>query len=273
MTRFWSVGIGAVTSLALVGIFGSQVMEWSSSTASHTDRHRYAQGIRHIDVDTSDGKVVLSHVSGTTTTVEWTVRESLRAAATDTTVEGDTLKLSGNCAQILSGHCSVTYVIGVPDGVTVDAYISDGSIAASGLNGPTTLQAVNGSVDVSDQRGNLKARAASGDVSANDVEGDEVDLHTSSGDIDADLVSARRINAGTGSGDVQLGLARVPDSVDTDTGSGDTTILLPRGQEYDISTELGSGQPDYGDVARNSHSPHRIDVRAGSGDAKFRYGS
>lgn len=270
--RVFSLGIGAVASLTLAGFFGAQALQWSSGSETHTSHGRYDQGIRHIEVSSTNGSITLRRTAGSVVTVDRTVRESLRAARPDSHVEGDTLRLSGDCGAILFGGCSVSYVVAVPDGVSVVADAGSGSVSASGLHGRTTLAAGSGDIEAGGIRGGLVAHTGSGSIAVSDVEGSVVALRTGSGDIHAELAGADRVVAATGTGDIDLGLAQAPDRVRAHTGSGDADVVVPRGPAYDVHIRTGSGQPVYG-VKQDPDSSHHIDVETGSGDAKVVYGS
>lgn len=269
--RFFSIGIGAVASLALAGFFGTQALEIGSGSKSHTDHLAYSSAVEHVDVSTGNGEIALVHSSGAKTSVARTVTESLRSAPVRAQVNGSTLELSGGCGSYIIGSCSVSYVIQVPEGVSVTANSRNGGVSASGVGGRTELSTGSGGIDASDIRGDLTAETSSGSIDVTDVDGRDVVLHTGSGSIDADGLDAEQVSAETGSGGIDVGLTSVPESVTAHTGSGSATVRVPHGPAYDVRTHTGSGQNDVL-VTQDSTSSHHIEVETGSGAVEVRYG-
>ncbi|GAA4221679.1 DUF4097 and DUF4098 domain-containing protein YvlB [Streptosporangium album] len=113
----------------------------------------------------------------------------------------------------------------------------------------------------------LKAtlNADSGDITLRGLTG-EVDATADSGDIDANTLGTKRSVIGAGSGDVKVRFAAAPDHVEIETGSGNATLLLPKGG-YNVTAETGSGDKNI-KVTNDPASSRTVLVQAGSGDVE-----
>ena len=97
-------------------------------------------------------------------------------------------------------------------------------------------------------------------------------LETSSGDIEATGLRSGTVRARTGSGDVDLLFSAAPQDVDAEAGSGDVSVLVPRGGRYAVEAVTGSGDRSVG-VVSHPRAPASLRARTGSGDVSVLYGS
>lgn len=141
-------------------------------------------------------------------------------------VDGDELSVSYQCPAAWS-NCSVDYKIEIPKGLAV--HIQSGS-------GDVTLRSLTGSLDV---------RAGSGDV-------------------DASGLAGKTLSVQVGSGNIALKSTIAPDRTELDTGSGDIELTVPDGA-YAVTSRIGSGDLAV-HVRKDAASPHKISIRAGSGN-------
>ena len=148
----------------------------------------------------------------------------------------------------VAGNCSFDFHAVVPGGKR--ALISTGS-------GNVTL------TDVSDP---VTADTGSGDVSGNAVSGANVVLKTGSGNISVAGLVGAKLTANAGSGDISLTFTEVPAHVRVSTGSGNVSLVLPRGNTlYQVNAVTDSGGRLV-TVPTSSASRHVITVSAGSGN-------
>ncbi|WP_431934090.1 DUF4097 family beta strand repeat-containing protein [Nonomuraea jabiensis] len=141
-------------------------------------------------------------------------------------VEGNALLVSYDCPSNL-GSCSVDYKIEIPKGLAVDLNSGSGDVTLRGLTG-------------------------------------ELNVNVGSGDLDAADLAGKKVVAEAGSGKVELKYTAAPDSAELQTGSGDIVLRVPDGA-YDVKTQVGSGDANVS-VKKDSSSPHKISLKAGSGD-------
>lgn len=146
------------------------------------------------------------------------------------TVEGETLAVSYDCKSDMWGSCGVNYRVEVPKGMKV---ILD---------------------------------AGSGDVTLRNLSG-ELEASLGSGDVTSSALTSKKVLAENGSGNIELKFTGIPDSLKVETGSGDTTLVLPKGA-YDLSKDIGSGDLSV-DVTVDGSSPHKVSVLAGSGNVSL----
>jgi DUF4097 and DUF4098 domain-containing protein YvlB len=74
-----------------------------------------------------------------------------------------------------------------------------------------------------------------------------------------------------GSGDITLTFSRVPRQVRIENGSGNITLVLPRGASYQVDARSLSGNVGVGVKTRPS-AASVITATAGSGDISISYG-
>ena len=135
----------------------------------------------------------------------------------------------------------------------------------------------------------------SGDVRADDFDGDELQVATGSGDVEVAMIRGRSIQVATGSGEIE---AREVDaeSVELATGSGDVSLLLdhmgggefsigtgsgdialtmPVGASADLHAETDGGEirVALGDAEFQQQDPDEVRLTVGKGGARVRLGS
>ncbi len=134
------------------------------------------------------------------------------------------------------------------------ASIDDGS-------GNVTLRGLSGRLLVSDGAGNINGSAMTGPVNFED----------GSGDIVVEGLASADVTASDDSGNITLTFTKVPDRIHVSDGSGDVTLVLPRGGTlYRVSATASAGNSAVS-VRTSSVSQHVISVTDGSGNISIRY--
>ncbi|WP_329072949.1 DUF4097 family beta strand repeat-containing protein [Streptomyces sp. NBC_01429] len=173
-------------------------------------------------------------------------------------MDGDTLTLKVKCSGIAS-DCSSRHDVKVPRGVAVTVHGDNGKVTATGFDTALKVTSDNGAVNVKDSGGPL-------------------DLRSDNGSITARGVSARAVTAKTENGAIRLGLAEVPDSVDTSSDNGRIEIELPRSGpdspdgsavSYAVTTSSDNGSVDV-DVPNDKDSAHVVKARTDNGKVTVR---
>ncbi|MQA16976.1 MAG: DUF4097 family beta strand repeat protein [Pseudonocardiaceae bacterium] len=216
-------------------------------------------------VDVGSGDLTLRQAEGERVRVRTTVHHSLGAPRIEQRRGPDgLLVLRGSCGGPLSWmNCSADHEVAVPEGVAVEVRASSGEVAASDLTG-LRVEVSSGDIDVSDVDGSLMLRATSGDIDVSDVDGSVV-LRTSSGGIRADGLDGDA-DARASSGDVTLEFDSAPSRVRAVASSGDVDIRLPgSGGGYRVQTETGSGDSTV-DVVADPGSARLVEAATSSGD-------
>lgn len=211
-----------------------------------------ADGITTIVVRNPTGLVEVVGDDVEEVTIRAEVSHGLRRTGFGHDVDGDRLEVWGTCPLIGSSWCEVKYRIQVPTDMsvevrsadratvrnvsgTVDARISNGSVATSGLSGPAVLHSTNGSVRVEDHRGR------------------ELDVTTTNGDLAVDF-------------------REPPDMVTARSTNGDVLVVLPPDDEirYSVTVESNNGTRT-NEVVTDPNSDREVTARTNNGDATVRY--
>ena len=176
-----------------------------------------------IDVEAGDIRIVTSDRPMDHVEVERTVRGPTGSVSATQAVVDGVVELRGACA--LLAPCAVDYALTVPEGLTVRVHTGSGAVQIVGRMGDVRVDVGDGMVAAHGQGpGAFAARVGWGDVTAT--------------------------------------FAAVPADVQVATGSGDVTVMLPRGA-YAIDTE-GLGGATVTGLERSPDGPSVV-VRAGSG--------
>jgi hypothetical protein len=97
-------------------------------------------------------------------------------------------------------------VVGVPEGIPVDAFTRAGAVRASDLDGRAELGTGAGAITVEGLRGGLRVRSGAGNLTLRRIEADDLQVDAGTADVLVDGLSLERGSAGirVGSGNVRL---------------------------------------------------------------------
>ncbi|TDB72933.1 DUF4097 family beta strand repeat-containing protein [Micromonospora sp. KC721] len=171
-------------------------------------------------------------------------------------IRGDELVLDTRCGP----HCSVSYEVTAPEGVTVRGETGSGDVELTKV-GTVDFVLGSGNIGVTSATGPVRVETGSGNIDVTGVAG-VTRLRASSGDITGDRLGGE-VDAETGSGDVTLGLDR-PASTRAHTASGDVTLGVPPGR-YRVRSHTGSGDASLG-VQHDPGASLLLDLSTGSGN-------
>lgn len=217
----------------------------------------------HVSLDSGDmyvaqepgGRLRLSgtaHYSLVRSTVTW---HSTRSGVT----------VSSRC-HFVTGECSFNYHVVVPTGSRPVLTNSSGDMTLQGLTGHVDAVAGSGDVHAAALSGAISIQDSSGDISGAALSGPAAVLSAGSGNITVTGLHSVSVTVSDGSGDVTLTFATVPGRVQVNAGSGNVTLVLPRGNTlYHVAASAASGRTTVR-VPTSSASPHLIAVTDQSGD-------
>lgn len=118
------------------------------------------------------------------------------------------------------------FVIKIPRNANLDRVTtSNASIRMQDGVGPVRLKSSNGSIHVTDFRGNLDAQTSNSAIELLNVEGDAT-VHSSNGHIHADRL-AGSLDASTSNSGIQADLTRADRSVRASTNNGSVELTFP----------------------------------------------
>jgi hypothetical protein len=180
------------------------------------------------------------------------------------------LALAARCP-VPTGNCNVDFHVTVPSGLPLNVSGSSGDLDVSGFRGQVTLSDGSGDLSASRLAGTISLSSGSGDITASGLTGGRVRVTNGSGNIDVTGLAATDVVGGEKSGDVTLTFTRAPRRVSIENGSGNITLVLPRGPSYQVDARSSSGQTSVGVKTRPS-APYVITAINRSGDINVTYG-
>ncbi|TDB71712.1 DUF4097 family beta strand repeat-containing protein [Micromonospora sp. KC723] len=246
-----TVALGAATALVLTA--GCDTLAFRELEFDQTEAVR----IGTVTVRPGSGDVV---VRATGKATEVRIRRVLRYHGDQPgrtyEIRGDELVLDARCGP----HCSVSYEVTAPEGVTVRGETGSGDVTLTKV-GTVDFVLGSGTIRITSATGPVRAETGSGNIAVTDV-ASPTRLRASSGDIAGDRLGGE-VDAETGSGDVTLDLDR-PASARAHASSGDVTLAVPAGR-YRVQSSTGSGEADLG-VRHDPGASLLLDLSTGSGN-------
>ena len=94
-----------------------------------------AEGVSMIDIDNSNGRVVITGTDTDEITIVARISDGLRATGNSTRVVDDRLEIRGTCPLLGSMWCSVDYRIEVPAGVDLDINVDEDRVEVVDMRG------------------------------------------------------------------------------------------------------------------------------------------
>ncbi len=180
------------------------------------------------------------------------------------------LALNARCP-VPTGNCTLDFHVTAPGGRPLNVSGSSGDLDVAGFRGHVTVFDRSGNISASALAGAISLSSGSGDIGASGLVGSRVKLSNGSGDIDVTGLAATDVSGGENSGDIALTFSRVPRQVSIENGSGNITLVLPRGASYQVDARSLSGDVGVGVKTRPS-AASVITATAGSGDISISYG-
>jgi DUF4097 and DUF4098 domain-containing protein YvlB len=248
-----------------------QIAAWTVG-AVHRDQHWTLAGtVRTVPIQVDSGDLTVLPATDGRVTVDSRAQGSLWLPHVKARLDGDAVRVSGDCRAISIGRCKVAFVVHVPPGVPVVAHTSSGDVDASGLTVAADLSSSSGDVEADDLSGGARLATSSGDVRARGLSGD-VHMETSSGDVEGADLRAASVSANVSSGDIELSFAAAPQTVDAVSSSGDVDVLVPPGgsEAYRVDVDTSSGDRSIR-VRTDPASDRSLRAVTSSGDVTVAY--
>jgi Putative adhesin len=150
--------------------------------------------------------------------------------------------------------CGLNVTASVPKRMPLSVSTGGGSVTAVGLTGVASLS------------------TSGGDITAADVAG-PLTVSSGGGSIQATGVTAANVSAQTAGGDVDITFTKVPLNVQVETGGGNITIILPRGNtHYHVTASSGGGNASYPTIPLDTSSPNVITANTAGGNISIEEG-
>jgi Putative adhesin len=246
--------IAVLTALVVIAPVAVQAYGWliqRTVAATWSATHP----VTAVSVEVYSGDVTVSPGSADTVTIHETLQWDYRKPTVHEAWQGDTLLVSTSCvpSTLFSSHdCGTSLDLKVPAGAAVHVVAHSGEVSVTGVSGAVTAQA---------NSGDIQLTGTSGPVSA----------HTTSGNVTGQTLLSARVDVATGSGDVNLSFAAPPETVTSSVGSGNTSILVPRGATYRVTGQTTSGERGVDGALENGASTRSMAINSGSGDVDINY--
>ncbi|TCN37154.1 putative adhesin [Kribbella orskensis] len=242
---------------ALLLVTGAALAFWSFGDRESSGEHRVDSKISTVRLDSPNADITIKVGDGDTTTVQEKRKYWLIKHGDTYSVDGETLKLDGDCGW----QCTADFVITVPRGTKVTGENGTGDLSITGVGG-IDASSRSGDISLRDVTGDVKLDLTSGDVEIDRLTG-KLDIVATSGDIDATRLKGGAVNVETTSGDLQLELDEQND-VRAKGTSSDVEVKAPAG-DYKVHTETRSGDVENG-LGNAPDGSHSIDASTVSGD-------
>ncbi len=211
-----------------------------------------ADGVSMIDIDNSNGRVVVTGTDTDEITIVARVSDGLRATGNSYRLVDDRLEIRGTCPSFGSMWCSVDYRIEVPADVDLDIDVDDNRVEVVDMRGALTIDNDNGSIDIRGADGPLRAT-------------------TDNGSIDATGVRSATVFADSDNGSVEIVMTTPPQQLEASTDNGSVTVVLPNTPDayaVDAVTDNGSVRND---VRTDPASSRTITLSSDNGNVTVRY--
>ena len=245
------LGASGLACVAMLTAFGARVTAQEPGT-ERINRTFDLGSSGRLELSNVAGEIVVTTVSGSTLTIDAVKRvrprgnESTAEALASLTVEFDQ---RGDRLEVRTEHsrgrgrqrASVDYTVSVPAGTSVSLHSVSGDLEVTGVQGELRTETVSGQVRIRSAGALSVAKSVSGDVRIETARAtNTAEIGSVSGDIVAEDLEAERLEVETVSGEIEL--RRVAsERVELSTVSGDLDFegpLAPNGR-YDLQSHSG----------------------------------
>ena len=158
------------------------------------------------------------------------------------------------------------WTIRVPAGISVEFESATGSLEASGLSGELEASSGTGSISIGDFAGELEVSSGTGDIEISGCKG-ELEAGSGTGDVVIErCVGDYELSSGTG--DVEARDFEIAATGEFSSGTGETEIELPGGEDYELDVSSGTG--DAGIDCRGRDLDAYVEMRTGRKAGRIR---
>lgn len=146
--------------------------------------------------------------------------------------------------------CDVDFELRVPQDISLDVKSGSGNATIAGVNGSLNFDLGSGNLVADGKFKKLEGKTGSGNVKVNGLTGP--------------------VALTVGSGDVNLSFNNEPKgAIDIKSGSGNATLLFPKGTRLKTALNTGSGDL-VNDLPSSSSAEFGVSVKTGSGDLSIK---
>jgi DUF4097 and DUF4098 domain-containing protein YvlB len=251
LRRRWLV-TGGLALTALLVATAALVSVNAMARQTVREEHTYPFTGSSLSIDAAIGDVRIVPGDAGSITVARRLTYGLRRPYVDEKIDGDTFRVTDRpCTADVAFQCEVRWLLQVPRDVDVDVSTLRGSVIVSGLNGKLRLVS---------ETGDVRALAPTGRL---------VSLRSKTGDVTAQNVSGDQVVATTTKGAVSLTFRAPPSLVVARSETGPVGVMLPdQPESYRINAKSQDGSKT---IALNTakddpDARRRIDIKSTTGD-------
>ncbi len=212
-----------------------------------------AKGLNSVLVENNAGKVAVTATDSQNATVVTTNNKVSDKCKITMDRSGTKLiiKVKSTNSLFSNNQCDVDFQVNVPTAVDLDLIVGSGNITVNGIQGDLTF------------------KVGSGDISA-DGSFKKIDGVTGSGKIVLKgLAGGGKLKSGSGEIDLTYGVNSLVGELDLKIGSGNASILFPKGTKLKTSFKAGVGELSNG-LGESTGAAFKVSMEAGSGNLKIK---
>jgi len=242
------------------------------AAASTVDR-TFAAGLTpHVVVDVSDVPVTVQTGNLPAVHVVGIVRRSGFRHAEDGVITAvqtaDGVRVTAGGTSDVRGSFERTLRLTVPPGALVEI-ASGGAIEATGLRAKLIAHVEDGAIHVTNHRGDVDVKTASGDVDLVDVQAGAIAAHTDDGHVKLTSVGADHFDVHTASGAIVATDLRAVDGALT-ASDGAVGVTFAANSDANVHVHTGDGDiTGAGPAPQTTESAETRTLRLGSGRGSF----
>ena len=130
------------------------------------------------------------------------------------------------------------WTIAVPEDTEIDFNSATGDLFIEGITAEVDGSTGTGNIEIKDAKGEFDVSTGTGNVEVTDSEG-EFEVSSGTGDVRIEGCKGN-FDASSGTGDVEAYDITIEDEGDYSSGTGDVDVVLPKGDDYDLTASSGT---------------------------------
>jgi len=228
------------------------------------------EGIDRVKIETVSGDCVVEKGDGDV--VKLTVLATYSPPDSfepEVKARGGTLYLEENIRRSNSGYS--TWILTVPDGITIQFETASGDLSVSDVKGEFSASTASGDIEFETSSGEFEFSTASGDIRMDKCQG-VFEISTASGDIRTAGCEGE-FDLATASGDIVARMVKISEESEFGAASGDIDVRLSSPLEYDLrlGTASGSAMLDLNGTPAKGRFELTAKVHSGDIDCPFKF--
>jgi len=212
-----------------------------------------SKGLNAVSVENTSGEVTITAFDGAKATVAATKNKFSDKCKMTVDRSGNklVLKVEKTSSLFKSEECDVDFDVKVPKTVDLDLVVGSGNLSITGIEGALAFKVGSGNTSADGAFKTINGKSGSGKV---DLKG---------------LTGGGELKSGSGTIDLKFATSPLKGEFDIKSGSGNMTILFPKGSSVKTSYHAGSGKL-INELGDNPSAPFSVSVKSGSGNLNIK---